>query len=64
MTRMEIDISIDYRSYIRGAIDMLHESAKQHRLRGDGPGGHAAMCDAHKRRMQLVLEAIEKGETI
>jgi len=31
---------------IRGAHDMLRESAKQHRSRGDGDG-HGTMCDAH-----------------
>ena len=31
---------------MRGAHDMLIESAKQHRARGDGDG-HGSMCDAH-----------------
>ena len=30
----------------KGAHDMLRESAKQHRSRGDG-SGHGSMCDAH-----------------
>ncbi len=60
---MQIGIPTDYRSYIRGAKDMLHEAAKMFRLTL-GPEGHAEMCDAHKLRLELVLRALEKGESI
>lgn len=63
MPHMEIGVPVDYRSYLRGAIAMLHESAKQHRMRGD-KNGCAAMCEAHKLRLELVLRAIEKGEVL
>lgn len=57
---MHIGIPMDYRSYIAGARDMLHEAAKMFRLT-IGPDGHAAMCDAHKLRLNLVLRALDKG---
>lgn len=60
---MHIGLPTDYRSYIAGARDMLHEAAKMFRLTL-GPEGHAAMCDAHKLRLELVLRAMDKGECI
>ena len=37
----------------QGAMDMLRESAKAHRLKGDD--GHAEMCEAHAAELAKVL---------
>ena len=39
---------------IKGSRDMLRESAKQHRARGDGDG-HGSMCDLHADVLDKML---------
>lgn len=54
------EIRVDYRSYIAGARDALHEAAKMFRLLDDQ--GHAWVCDEHKERLNAVLEALGENE--
>jgi len=39
---------------IKGARDMLRESAKLHRSRGDG-AGHGSMCDRHAATLDALM---------
>lgn len=48
---------VDIIAYMRGAHDMLKESAKQHRIRQDT--GHAEMCEAHALRLKLAIRQVE-----
>lgn len=44
---------------IAGAADMLNESAKQHRQRGDT--GHAAACDAAARTLRTTTGGVDSS---
>jgi hypothetical protein len=44
---------------MRGARDMLNESAKMHRLRKDE--GHADMCEVHKKQLEIAINFLERS---
>ena len=62
MTTDLIGIPVDHRGAIRGAAEMLRESARQFRQLNQP--GHAGMADAHALRLELALRAMEHGNTI
>ena len=48
---------------LKGCADVLTESAKQHRERGDG-SGHGQTCGNHAANARLVIERAERTDEI
>ena len=43
---------------LKGCAAMLRESAKMHRLAGNG-SGHGKVCDSHAEAAELLIESLE-----